>query len=230
MITPYSLIQTMTRNLLKYLAPALLTAVVFAACSKDEGSDYETLTAEMAEIHTSSAGVLDYADTDNGVRLTFTKALKSSQMATPDSLYRVFLYYNKAESGQPVELLSLVAVAVPSIHTPAEAKSWYGEQDPLTLVSAWRSANGKYLNLNLTLMSGATEDDEHHLLGLVCDSTVTEASGRKHTYFRLTHSQGGVPAYYSTTQYLSIPLSGITSADPITLTFPTSAGTQSRDM
>lgn len=75
----------------------------------------------------------------------------------------------------------------------------------------------------LVLKNGKAEHvDNKHVLGVVRDSVVTNQQGH-HTYFyRLYHLQNGVPVYYSSTIYASIPTSFMRAGDTLQLTIRTS--------
>ena len=84
------------------------------------------------------------------------------------------------------------------------------------------SASKRYVNVGLVLKSGqADRPDSKHILGLIRDSIVTDLQGHRTFFCRIYHLQNGVPAYYSTTVYTSIPTSDFRTGDTLQLTIKT---------
>ena len=80
------------------------------------------------------------------------------------------------------------------------------KDDPVKFESLWKSKSGKYLNLSLQLKTGYTEDTTAiQKLAFVADDVIPHPDGRRTLPIYLHHDQGGVPEYYSTQAYLSIP-------------------------
>ena len=52
---------------------------------------------------------------------------------------------------------------------------------------------------------------------MVCDSVGVAPNGHRVLYLRMTHSQNGVPQYYSVRSYLSIPLQALSTGTIIYL-------------
>lgn len=191
----------------KYIYTLLIlcfSSSAFISCSND---GYDTgdgnlsyLCAEFVEAFTSSDTIVVKAVTDDGASLTFTQRIKTSWTSVPDSSYRALLYYSKGDN--PVRALSLrqVPVLTPKEHADSIAT------DPLTVESAWTSKNEKYVNLSLLLKTGVSEGvDEKQWLSLVVDP---EASGTDNSLL-LLHAQNGVPEYYTTRIYVSIPIAAL---------------------
>ena len=103
--------------------------------------------------------------------------------------------------------------------------------DPLTMESAWMSANGRYLNLGLYVKTGVEGDSvvaKHQLLGVNCDTTVVHDDGSRELHLVLYHDQAGVPEYYSSCVYASIPISHLRKGDVVHLDVHTYNGLVSR--
>ena len=97
--------------------------------------------------------------------------------------------------------------------------------DPVGFESLWMSKNKSYINLSLLLKSCKTEaDDALHALGIVSHGTTTDADRRRTLHLTLYHDQGGVPAYYTVQQYVSIPTQLLEEADTVELTLNTYNG------
>jgi hypothetical protein len=80
-------------------------------------------------------------------------------------------------------------------------------QDPLGVESVWLTRNGKYINLGLLLKNGRIEDEEGtHVLGLCRDTVLKNDNETQTAYYRLLHSQGDAPQYYTNRRYVSILL------------------------
>ena len=205
----------------------LLTLLFAVACTT---RDYETgdgklsyLRADFGVAHSDAVGSLDYVDTDEGQRVFFPTAIKADWVVTADSLYRVLAYYDATETATTDKVHRLIQLAT---LTPKPAKD-VKEQftDPVKVESAWMSANGKYLNLGLRIMTGATDDDAlRQTVGVMLDEE-TERDDHTHQYrWTFFHNQNGVPEYYSTLVYLSIATANLQAGDGITLRINTYDG------
>ena len=197
-------------------------SLVMSSCETDayekgEG-DLSLMTAELVEAHIDAEKHVDHVETDQGERLTMTKPLTAKWITTADTTYRAMLYYKKTGSGQ-AEAVSFGRVGVLLPH--ADSIKGGMKTDPVNLESAWLSQNRRYLNLRLRLLTGHTDDDEAvQSLGLVGFSAL---STPKHVRMTLYHDQGGQPEYYSSTAFVSIPLSAV-SADTLSLSANTYHG------
>lgn len=195
---PYSLQRT---------AWLILAVVLLVACTTN---DYDTgdgkmsyYRADFVDAYTNSKAYFVKAMTDDGDSLVFTAPLNVKWATTPDSTYRALLYYNKVE-GKP-QPRAAYTVFVPNIRPLSKVKTMYN--DPVKMISAWRSKNGRYVNLCLGLMTGTSEDESSkHSVGMVCDTLLQHADGSKHLQLQFYHSQNGMPEYYTTKVYFSIPL------------------------
>ena len=156
----------------------------------------------------------------------FDSPLECSWAKTPDSLYRALIYYSQEEEGAQVKGISAQQVLVLQVKsgTPKNMLT-----DPLDMESAWLSANGRYLNLGLYVKTGAVGDKEtRQTLGMVRDTILTlDGSVREHQ-LRLFHNQNGVPAYYSSKVYASIPLDSFALGDILHLEVNTFEGVVTR--
>ena len=132
-------------------------------------------------------------------------------LAVADTAYRALLYYNP--SGTMVRLVNLSLVPVVKPVADETALS-----DPLTFESAWIGKNQKYLNISFYVKTGQSGlSDKRQQIGVVLDSVVTAPNGHPTVYLRLSHSQNGVPEYYSVHGYLSIPLKTLPAGATIRL-------------
>ena len=185
----------------------ILATFLFVACTTN---DYETgdgnlsyYRADFVDAYTNSKAYFVNAMTDDGDSLLFSAPLNVKWATTPDSAYRALLYYNKVEGkSQP---RSAYTVYVPSIRPISKVKEMHN--DPVKMISAWRSKNGRYVNLCLGLVTGTNEgDDSKHSVGMVCDTLLQHDNGSKHLQLRFFHSRNSMPEYYTTKVYFSIPL------------------------
>lgn len=92
--------------------------------------------------------------------------------------------------------------------------------DPLTIESAWLSANKRYLNLRLQVKTGESDGNTRlQTLGLLLlDSTDSEVT------LQLLHGQNEVPQYYSATVFCSIPTAQYAAGTTIRLRVNTYQG------
>lgn len=201
---------------MKILVKIILFAVVplLAACETDAyrtgDGQLSAMIAEFVEAHTDADGRMFAVDTDNGESLTLTAPVSVSWMDKADTVYRALLYYNRmtGDGGQAeAEPVGVSYVLVPSV-TPAAGMKDEMKTDPVKFVSSWASVNGKYLNIELQLKTGKTEDDNAaQTIGVICDSVTTAGGGKRRVWCTLYHDQNGVPEYYSSQTYVSVPVS-----------------------
>ena len=199
--------------------------------SYEEGdSKLSYLRTDFADATTDSQGRLSAATTDDGVSLTFTRPMQTSWSNAADSLCRVLLNYNMYANGADSNVVEPLAAKI--VYTLQPAKPSVQTQaatDPVSLVSAWKSKNGNYINLRLGLKTGkASGDDQRQSIGLALDSTVT-SDGSTTYCLRFLHSQGGVPEYYTTDAYVSIPIKQTTTGSKVRLSLNTYNGWVTRE-
>lgn len=199
--------------------------------SYEEGdSKLSYLRTDFADATTDSQGRLSAATTDDGVSLTFTRPMQTSWSNAADSLCRVLLNYNMYANGADSNVVEPLAAKI--VYTLQPAKPSVQTQaatDPVSLVSAWKSKNGNYVNLRLGLKTGkASGDDQRQSIRLALDSTVT-SDGSTTYCLRFLHSQGGVPEYYTTDAYVSIPIKQMTTGSKVRLSLNTYNGWVTRE-
>ncbi len=199
--------------------------------SYEEGdSKLSYLRTDFADATTDSQGRLSAATTDDGVSLTFTRPMQTNWSNAADSLCRVLLNYNMYANGADSNVVEPLAAKI--VYTLQPAKPSVQTQaatDPVSLVSAWKSKNGNYVNLRLGLKTGkASGDDQRQSIGLALDSTVT-SDGSTTYCLRFLHSQGGVPEYYTTDAYVSIPIKQMTTGNKVRLSLNTYNGWVTRE-
>lgn len=205
---------------------------LFAACTTEEyesgDGKYSYLRTDFVEAHSGEAKKVVYATTDEGDSLVFRGGADCSWTTTPDSIYRGLLY--SARDGETAPYTHFVSMSPVLVLNVPEKKREKLVTDPLTLESAWVSANGKYLNLGLCVKTGADESDEKktHLLGVDRDTLFQHVDGRHELHLILYHDQGGVPEYYTTNVYASIPIGQLAKGDVIKLDVQTYNGQVSR--
>ena len=212
--------------------PLLILTCLIAACTSH---DYDTgdgalsyLRADFAEAHSNAVGSLDYIDTDEDQRVFFASPYKSDWVVTADSLYRVLAYYDATTTGTTPKVHTVVQlVTLDPKPTETVKEPIY---DPVSSVeSAWLSANGKYLNLGLRLMTGATDDDKaRQTVGMLLDEDTERDDHTHHYRLRFFHNQNGVPEYYSTLVYICIPTANMNAGDGMTVLVNTYKGWEER--
>lgn len=213
------------------MTAAVAMLLMVTAChmgAYDAGdSRHSYLRADFAEVHTNSNGALCRAVTDDGDSLVLAPVLKIAWATRPDTLYRALLYYNKGEadatqSQATSRALSVTGVGARQVYVlrpQAGSSGVSGPDDAVGFQSCWMSASKRYVNVGLVLKSGqADQPDSKHILGLIRDSIVTDLQGHRTFFCRIYHLQNGVPAYYSTTVYASIPTSDFRTGDTLQLT------------
>ena len=202
------------------MTAAVAMLLMVTAChmgAYDAGdSRHSYLRADFAEVHTNSNGALCRAVTDDGDSLVLAPVLKIAWATRPDTLYRALLYYNKGEadatqSQAASRALSVTGVGARQVYVlrpQVGSAGVSGPDDAVGFQSCWMSASKRYVNVGLVLKSGqADRPDSKHIL-----------QGHRTFFCRIYHLQNGVPAYYSTTVYASIPTSDFRTGDTLQLT------------
>ncbi len=218
---------TLTKLFLNMAWVGLL--LLFPSCSNtayEEGdSTLSYLRTDFVDAITDSQAKLASATTDDNVKLTFTQPLQTSWNSKADTLCRVLLNYNMYANGVDSNVVEPLAAKIVYTLKPTDpSKQTLTATDPVSLVSAWKSKNGNYINFCIGLKTGKTNsDDQRQSIGLALDSTVI--SNRTSTYcLRFLHSQGGVPEYYTTDAYISIPIKQMTTGSKVRLSLNTYNG------
>ena len=213
-----------------FYSMALVGLLLFSAsCSNtayEEGdSKLSYLRTDFVDANTDSEARLAAATTDDNVSLTFTRTLTTSWKVAPDSLCRVLLNYNMYANGVDSNVVEPLAAKIVYTLKPAEPSAQtLTATDPVSLVSAWRSKNGNYINVCVGLKTVKANDEaQRQSIGLTLDSTVVR-NGVTTYCMKFLHSQGGVPEYYTADTYVSIPIKKMTTGSKVRLSLNTYNG------
>lgn len=218
-----------------FIMAVCLLSVLSISCTQESYESgtgkYSLMRAEFVDAHTNGEGKIFSVMTDEGDSLLLTDPAERAWAAKADTTFRCLLYYNKV--GNTAELISITSVPAPLIREPADLKEGM-KSDPVKFVSSWTSTNRRYLNLELVLMTGTTDEEVAlQKIGCVCDSVSTEADGSRHVWLSLYHDQGGVPEYYSASVYMSIMTSrlpiAVREGDQVSIVIPTYSGKITRN-
>lgn len=210
---------------------AVTIALALTACendSYDKGEGTFSLTqADFVEAHANEAKAIDQVVTDDGNTYNVVPQPNPSWVVTADSTYRAAIYYNKVDDNT-IKPIAVSRVPVASIVPPEEIKEM--KTDPVTFESCWTSKNGKYINIAISLKVGDGDNDEaQHSVGIVGDELRINADGTKTALLTLFHDQGGVPEYYSTKFYMSLPCANV-NADSVYISINTYSGLTTRKL
>lgn len=215
------------------LSVLILLALVFTACENetyDTGDGkYSYLRADFGEIRTGAAATAIGGTTDEGETLLFSSPYTTAWAAKADTTYRALIYYkyNNVETDK-VEPQAISRVPVVKVYYTARPDTV--KFDPLTLESVWMSKNKKYLNIAVILKTGQAEGiDALQTIGLMYENEATLPGDKRELRLRFIHNQAGVPQYYSSRTFVSLPLKNI-SADFIAISIPTYDGWISRTL
>lgn len=214
--------------------PIALTACTSEAYDSGDGTN-SYLTADLVLLRTAPDKSVRSVQLDDGRELRLSNPFAKDWIERPDTAYRALLYYDQMSARSDaavgtnpnsipvVRARSVLPVPVLRISAAADVDNIL--TDPVGFESMWVSKNGSYLNLSLLLKSGKAEGDTSlHTLGVVSNGTTTDADGHRTLHLTLYHDQGGVPAYYTVQQYVSIPTQFFEDADTIELTLNTYNG------
>ncbi len=194
---------------MKHIIIFVTALLMLSACKNDsyESGDgqYSYLQADFVEANTSASKELVSARTDDGDMLLFSPHVFKEWASTPDSVYRSLLYYNKVSDDRTTEVYSIVQIPVVKIHKLKGTDEI--STDPLFLKSAWISKNRKYLNLYFGIKTGVEDgNDNIQTLSVVYDPDVNNSYDSRNPYIKVVHKQNGVPEYYTSYGYISVPL------------------------
>lgn len=214
-------------------AVACLFLALLVACGNDP---YDTgdgslsyMRADFVEVSTNSSAEAVSAVSDDGKHLTLSPAIGADWLTAKDSVYRALLYYNVAEgmdadfvSEATVKPIAVGSIIVPNIINASSGNRTY-PVDPVMLESMWMSKNGRYLNLDISVKVGIKDGKiGSQSIGVVYGGSYTVSDGSVVHRLVLAHGQNGVPEYYSSQVYVSIPLyrmpHAIAKADCIEIT------------
>lgn len=194
---------------MKHIIIFVTALLMLSACKNDsyESGDgqYSYLQADFVEANTSASKELVSARTDDGDMLLFSPHVFKEWASTPDSVYRSLLYYNKVSDDRTTEVYSIVQIPVVKIHKLKGTDEI--STDPLFLKSAWISKNRKYLNLYFGIKTGVEDgNDNIQTLSVVYAPDVNNSNDPRNPYIKVVHKQNGVPEYYTSYGYISVPL------------------------
>lgn len=214
------------RLLIKKAIGCLALLLVLAACENetyDAGDGkYSYLRADFGEVRIGAATLAVGAVTDEGTELMFGSPYSAQWAVKADTIYRALIYYyDKVENGKTAPYsISRVPVIEPYFTMRPDTLAF----DPIVFESAWVSKSGKYLNIGLYVMTGQADGiDRTQTIGVIHDGVETLGDGTRKLNLRLYHNQKGVPEYYSSHAYISIPLKDV-DADQIAIAIPTYDG------
>ncbi len=199
-------------------------AAAIASCTIDsyESGDgkYSYYSADMT-VFSTAKDKIDRGTLDDDRTLILAQPISSAplkknykQFIYNDSI-RMMLFYNKSAENETVteasSAISFTPVYVPNVALSDTLKT-ETKNDPVNLISAWKSKNGKYYNINISVKTGSADEKKPHIIGLVCDSvsydSLSVANGsvtkKPKLHLRLTHDQNNMPLYYSVELYISI--------------------------
>ena len=209
----------MIRSLLN-LSFIIALCIGLVSCQKDAydtgDGGYSYLRADFVMAHTLATKTIDYVINDDGDSIVPTSQIAASWATIPDSIYRALFYYNAKESG--AEPLTISRVPVLTILTSSNSTQNTLKTDPIVFKSAWLSKKRAYLNLDIGIKTGNTDNEKaKQILGAYCEKVVANNDGTHDIYIRILHDQSSVPEYYTSTVYVSIDVSKIYTGDTIHL-------------
>ena len=210
-----------------------------SACKTDayESGDgrLSYVRADFVEANTDAEKKVFSAQTDDGLKLWLSPTLTAKWISTADSTYRALLYYNTADSIKTegtVKPVAISQVLAPQVSKPKVVGQVY-PTDPLTFESSWKSRNGRYYNLGLSVKTGTSDGETSaQTIGILYRGSTVCSSGQHVHRLQLVHDQNKVPEYYTTRVYVSVPLYGLpfttSVGDSIEISMNTYDGTLTR--
>ncbi len=212
--------------------PLVLALSLIASCSHDgyETGDgnYSYLRADFALLNINSETQATGFVTDDDRSFTLNSPITISN-AKADTVYRALVYYNESETSY-TDLRSIQTVYVCHPKQEEECEEIY--TDPIGLQSTWFSANGTYFNMAINLKVGVEDEDDDEDSYQTIAVVMTEADEESGKYtLTFYHNQNGVPQYYTSTKYVSIPIDGyFESGDSLSFVVNTYDGTETKSV
>ena len=193
----------MKKLLLLIAAIWMLIACETDSYNKGEGN-YSLMQADFAVLTVDAQKRGVSFQTDDGVSYQLTPPFTAKWIEKADTTYRTIMYYNKLSDTQAEPTaIGLVVTMHPVPHWRFKELP----QDPIGVESAWLAKNGKYLNVGLLMKTGRIDDEElPQNIGLAQDTVIVHPDQTRTAYYRLLHSQNGIPQYYTNRRYASIVL------------------------
>ena len=220
------------RYCLKYILLPLV--FVLLACENeayDTGDGHlSAMRADFVEAQTDADALMASIETDGGERLQ--PAWNGGWNVSARSCHPRHPCRRSNDTWGQAEPLGITQVLVPPVTAVDDVKDGL-KADPLDFVSSWKSANGKYFNLELGVKTGTVDGSYGtQTLGLVCLGVDERVDGTRLVRLALYHDQAGVPQYYTATAYLSIAASRLpiepTEGDEVSIDIETYGGTLTR--
>ncbi len=188
----------------------LILSAFYCGCTSEA---YDTgdgslsyMRADFVEAQTDVNAMVVSATLDDGTTLSLAPSAKADWITTKDTVYRALLYYNKVEDKSTVASIAISQVLVPNVVSGKNITAVY-PADPVSLETVWMSKNKRYLNLGVYIKIGSKNGSfGTQSLGFLHYDTIEQEDGSRLYRLRLVHNQNGVPEYYSTQVYMSIPL------------------------
>ena len=186
----------------------LFTLVLLFACETDSyetgQGKYSLMQADLCELSVNDLQQATSFSTDDGSTYTLRTPYQAEWIATADTTYRTMIYYNKVtETSADIMGITIIPTLQPIEHWRFKKQP----QDPLGFESAWLAKSGKYLNIGLLMKTAYVNDQEEpHTIGLAQDTILSYPDGQRTAYYRLLHSQNGIPEYYTNRRFISILL------------------------
>ncbi|MBR1410477.1 MAG: NigD-like N-terminal domain-containing protein [Prevotella sp.] len=194
------------KQIIAFVVVCLMCGCTQDAYDKGEGK-YSLMRGDFAEAVVDGSKNATKIITDDGDELMLSTPYTAKWISKADTTYRCMLYYNKVDN--KAEVISMGQVPCPSV-VPLSEFNKALTTDPVKFESSWISKTGRYLNLSLLVKTGVTDDTEAaQSLAIVSDTLITHPDSKQIRHLVLHHDQAGVPQYYSTQVYLSIPVARI---------------------
>lgn len=222
---------------MKYWASALIV-IAFAACTRDiyDSGDgkYSYLRADFVEAHSDKNAAIDYVITDDGDSLSMPTPFTNKYITAKDSIYRGVFYYNIITGSDGTSTVCPVSYStIPVRYTVAPSDTL--KYDPMGFESLWCSRTGKYINVSVTLYTAQVNGSEgRHTLYLVRYPNTETIYGKRKINLVFSHNQNGIPEYYNSSQYVSIPVSQFGSrlqkGDSISVSVMTNNGWERKEI
>lgn len=219
----------MKRNFIIIGALVVFTLLGCKNDTYDSGDGkYSYIKADFVEAHTVSAKEINYAITDDGDSLVLSPHVSADWAAKSDSDYRALLYYYNTVNNNTTTAYSISHVPVVAYHPLSDFKSVH--TDPVNFESAWLSTNRKYLNIGFYVKTGQQDGStSSQVISMINDGVVSKSDGTHELCLRMYHDQNGVPEYYSTKGYISVPIVTLPKGYIIHLSIKTYDGAITKD-
>lgn len=192
----------------------IAVALLLCGCTEDDEQRLPSYITELVEANANGKKIISSITLDDGTSYQLANTVACS---VADTIYRCLCMFEVTDDAK-AKIYSISKVFSP--HAVVDSLLETRQTDPVKLVSSWTTA--KYLNARIGILTTSVGS---HAFAFSEDSIREDADGTRHAFFTFHHRRPeGDAESYTSTMYLSLPLSDYPDCRRFTLTLPTYDG------